>query len=154
MEIESSPVEIDEIDRRIMQLEIEREALKNEKDDASKARREAIEAELAELNETPRELKARWQAEKEAIEARHGARPSSSTQARGELEQAKRDERPRARGASCSTARSPSSSGASPSRRTRCRELRRGRLAADRGGRPRRTSPRSSAAGPASRSRG
>ena len=51
MEIESSPVEIDEVDRRILQLEIEREALKGEKDDASKARREAIEAELAELNE-------------------------------------------------------------------------------------------------------
>ena len=54
MEIESSPVEIDEVDRRILQLEIEREALKKEKDDASKARREAIEAELAELNETRR----------------------------------------------------------------------------------------------------
>ena len=52
MEIESSPVEIDEVDRRILQLEIEREALKSEKDDASKARREAIEAELADLNET------------------------------------------------------------------------------------------------------
>ena len=52
MEIESSPVEIDEVDRRILQLEIEREALKGEKDDASKARREAIEAELADLNET------------------------------------------------------------------------------------------------------
>src|ERR671915_8753 len=44
MEIESSPVEIDEVDRRILQLEIEREALKGEKDDASKARREAIDA--------------------------------------------------------------------------------------------------------------
>src|SRR5919112_10806 len=48
MEIESSPVEIDEVDRRIKQLEIEREALKKEKDDASKARREAIEAVHAE----------------------------------------------------------------------------------------------------------
>src|SRR5215212_3576821 len=70
MEIESSPVEIDEVDRRILQLEIEREALKGEKDEASKARREALDAELADLTETASELKARWQAEKEAIEGR------------------------------------------------------------------------------------
>src|ERR687898_3170967 len=69
MEIESSPVEIDEVDRRILQLEIEREALKNEKDDASVARREAIEAQLADLNESASEMKARWQSEKDAIEA-------------------------------------------------------------------------------------
>ena len=47
------PTEIDEVERRIQQLEIEREALKKEKDDASKERREAIEAELAELSERP-----------------------------------------------------------------------------------------------------
>jgi ATP-dependent Clp protease ATP-binding subunit ClpB len=69
MEIESAPTEIDEVDRRIQQLEIEREALKKEKDEASKARREAIEVELAELQERASEMKARWQAEKEAIEA-------------------------------------------------------------------------------------
>src|SRR5918992_763089 len=90
MEIESSPVEIDEVDRRILQLEIEREALKGEKDDASKARREAIEAELAELNESASELKARWQAEKEAIEARKAA-VEQLDDARGELEQANRE---------------------------------------------------------------
>ena len=90
MEIESSPVEIDEVDRRILQLEIEREALKGEKDDASKARREAIEAELAELNETASELKARWQAEKEAIEARKAA-VAQLDEARGEFERAERE---------------------------------------------------------------
>ncbi len=90
MEIESSPVEIDEVDRRILQLEIEREALKGEKDDASKARREAIESELADLNESASEMKARWQAEKEAIEARKAAIERLDT-ARGELEQANRE---------------------------------------------------------------
>ncbi len=90
MEIESSPVEIDEVDRRILQLEIEREALKGEKDDASRARREAIEAELADLNETASELKARWQAEKEAIDARKAA-VEQLDRARGELERANRE---------------------------------------------------------------
>ncbi len=90
MEIESSPVEIDEVERRILQLEIEREALKNEKDDASKARREAIESELADLNESSSEMKARWQSEKEAIEASRAAK-AQLDEARGELEQANRE---------------------------------------------------------------
>ena len=90
MEIESSPVEIDEVDRRILQLEIEREALKSEKDDASKARREAIESELADLNESASELKARWQAEKAAIDERKGA-IEHLDEARGQLEQARRE---------------------------------------------------------------
>jgi ATP-dependent Clp protease ATP-binding subunit ClpB len=90
MEIESSPVEIDEVDRRIMQLEIERAALKNEEDDASKARREAIEAELADLNEEVGEMRARWQSEKEAIEASQAAK-SQLDQARGALERAERE---------------------------------------------------------------
>ena len=97
MEIESSPVEIDEVDRRIQQLEIEREALKKEKDDASKARREAIEAELAELNESAGEMKARWQAEKDAIEAIKRGHARSSTRRARELERAEPRERPRAR---------------------------------------------------------
>src|SRR5215203_6149731 len=74
MEIESSPVEIDEVERRIQQLEIEREALKKETDETSVARREAIEAELAELRERSNEMKARWQNEKGAIEAIKDAR--------------------------------------------------------------------------------
>jgi ATP-dependent Clp protease ATP-binding subunit ClpB len=90
MEIESSPVEIDEVDRRIKQLEIEREALKKEKDEVSKARREAIEAELADLSETVGELRARWQSEKEAIEASRAAK-AKLDEARGELERAERE---------------------------------------------------------------
>ena len=90
MEIESSPVEIDEVDRRVLQLEIEREALKGEKDDASKARLEALEAELAELKETGSELKARWQAEKEAIDARKAA-VAQLDEARGAYESAERE---------------------------------------------------------------
>ena len=90
MEIESSPVEIDEVDRRIKQLEIERQALKKEKDEASKTRRAAIEAELAELNESASEMKARWQAEKDAIEATRAAK-AQLDEARGELERAERE---------------------------------------------------------------
>jgi ATP-dependent Clp protease ATP-binding subunit ClpB len=61
------PTEIDEVERRIMQLEIERQALAEEKDEASVARREAIERDLADLREQSTEMKARWQAEKDAI---------------------------------------------------------------------------------------
>ena len=83
MEIESSPVEIDEIDRRITQLEIERQALQNESDEASKARLETLEEELANLKEQAAELKARWQTEKGAID--------SINEARAELEEANRE---------------------------------------------------------------
>src|SRR5712672_1644370 len=67
MQIDSLPVEIDEIERRIMQLEIERQALLKEKDAHSKERREQIEKELARLREDSSARKARWQTEKEAI---------------------------------------------------------------------------------------
>src|SRR3979490_734093 len=67
MQIDSLPVEIDEIERRIMQLEIERQALLKEKDPHSKERRSQIEKELAVLREDSNARKARWQAEKEAI---------------------------------------------------------------------------------------
>ncbi len=67
IEIDSMPTEIDEVERRIMQLEIERQALEKEKDDASVARREAIERDLADLREQSTEMKARWQQEKDAI---------------------------------------------------------------------------------------
>jgi ATP-dependent Clp protease ATP-binding subunit ClpB len=69
IEIDSMPTEIDEVERRIQQLEIELQALKKEKDDASAARRDAIERELADLREQSSEMKAHWQGEKEAIEA-------------------------------------------------------------------------------------
>ncbi len=67
MQIDSLPVEIDEIDRRIMQLEIERQALLKETDAHSKERRKQIEKELAVLKEDSSARKTRWQAEKEAI---------------------------------------------------------------------------------------
>lgn len=66
-EIDSKPQALDDVDRQIMQLEIEREALKKEKDKASKERLERIERELADLHEQSNQLRARWQAEKEAI---------------------------------------------------------------------------------------
>jgi ATP-dependent Clp protease ATP-binding subunit ClpB len=67
MQIDSLPEEIDEIERRIMQLEIERQALLKEKDPHSKERRQQIEKELAKLREDSSGRKARWQAEKDAI---------------------------------------------------------------------------------------
>jgi ATP-dependent Clp protease ATP-binding subunit ClpB len=67
MEIDSMPVELDEAERRRIQLEIEREALRKETDDASKARLAALEKELADLDEQNRALKQRWEAEKSAI---------------------------------------------------------------------------------------
>src|SRR3954447_3633802 len=67
IEIDSMPTEIDEVERRIQQLEIEAHALDKETDNPSVARREAIERELAELREKSAAMKAEWQAEKEAI---------------------------------------------------------------------------------------
>jgi ATP-dependent Clp protease ATP-binding subunit ClpB len=69
IEIDSMPIEIDTVERRIQQLEIEQQALKKEKDEASGARRESIERELADLRERASEMKAHWQGEKDAIEA-------------------------------------------------------------------------------------
>ena len=67
MEIDSLPAEIDEIERRIMQLEIERQALRKESDEHSRARLAQIEKELATLREQSNGLKAHWQTEKDAI---------------------------------------------------------------------------------------
>jgi ATP-dependent Clp protease ATP-binding subunit ClpB len=66
-EIDSKPQALDEVDRAIMQLEIEREALKKEKDKASKERLSHLEKELADLKENSKELHARWDTEKSAI---------------------------------------------------------------------------------------
>jgi ATP-dependent Clp protease ATP-binding subunit ClpB len=65
-EIDSMPQELDELQRRIMQLEIEREALRKEKDAASRQRLDALERELAELRESQAKLKTQWDAEKNA----------------------------------------------------------------------------------------
>ena len=89
IEIESLPTEVDEIERRIIQLQIEREALKKEKDKASKERLDRIEQELAELKEEAVGLKSQWQAEKEAI-SRQSAIKEQLEQARMEAEAAQR----------------------------------------------------------------
>ena len=68
MEIDSMPVELDELTRRRVQLEIEREALKKEEDVASKARLETLDVELGDISERADALQARWQREKEAID--------------------------------------------------------------------------------------
>jgi ATP-dependent Clp protease ATP-binding subunit ClpB len=68
MEIDSMPAELDEIERRIMQLEIEREALRKEPDAASKERLGRLEKELAALKEDRTRLAAQWQQEKAAIQ--------------------------------------------------------------------------------------
>src|SRR5687767_859951 len=68
MEITSDPVELDEIKRRIMQLEIEREALKKEKDASSKARLKKLQEELANLEERRRALDTQLQQEREALQ--------------------------------------------------------------------------------------
>jgi ATP-dependent Clp protease ATP-binding subunit ClpB len=67
-EIDSMPAELDEIQRRIMQLEIEREALKKESDVASKERLAKIEKELAELKTSSSALQAQWKSEKESVQ--------------------------------------------------------------------------------------
>src|SRR5206468_3653636 len=69
MEIDSLPVELDEVERRIRQLEIEREALKKESDSASRDRLERLERELADIKESSSGLRAQWQQEKAAITA-------------------------------------------------------------------------------------
>ncbi|RCS22494.1 ATP-dependent chaperone ClpB [Phyllobacterium salinisoli] len=67
MQVDSKPEELDEIDRRIMQLKIEREALKVEKDDASKDRLGRLEKELVDLEEESARLTSSWQAEKQKL---------------------------------------------------------------------------------------
>jgi ATP-dependent Clp protease ATP-binding subunit ClpB len=68
MEIDSMPAELDEVRRRIMQLEIEREALRKETDKASEERLQKLEKELADLKEEQTRLAAHWQQEKDAIQ--------------------------------------------------------------------------------------
>ncbi|HET9595358.1 MAG TPA: ATP-dependent chaperone ClpB [Anaeromyxobacteraceae bacterium] len=74
IEIDSMPTEVDEVRRRIGQLEIEKQGLVKEKDDASQARLEKVEKELAQLNEEFAALKARWENEKKAIQEVAGAK--------------------------------------------------------------------------------
>src|SRR6185503_1971002 len=83
MEIDSLPAELDEVHRRVMQLEIEREALRKEKDKASVERLARLEKELADLKEEEARLRAQWQHEKDEI--------SGSSNIKEQLEQARLD---------------------------------------------------------------
>jgi ATP-dependent Clp protease ATP-binding subunit ClpB len=83
IEIDSMPTEIDEVERRVMQLEIEHHSLAKETADVGIQRRQAIEAELADLRERSAGMKAQWQAEKDSI--------SAVQHVKEKLEQAHRD---------------------------------------------------------------
>ena len=83
MEIDSMPAELDEVRRRIMQLEIEREALRKETDKASQERLAKLERELADLKEEQTRLQAQWQQEKDEI--------SGATDVKEQLEQLTRE---------------------------------------------------------------
>ena len=89
MEVESKPEEIENLDRRIIQLKIEREALKKETDAASKDRLANLERDLAEFEQQSAELTQRWMAEKEKIQAEARLKEQLDG-ARLELEQAQR----------------------------------------------------------------
>ena len=89
-EIDSLPQELDEVIRRVMQLEIEEAALNKEKDRASQERLEALRKELAELRHQSDRLKAQWDAEKGAIKQLQGLREEIE-KVRGQIVQAERD---------------------------------------------------------------
>ncbi|MFQ6023470.1 MAG: ATP-dependent chaperone ClpB [Acidiferrobacterales bacterium] len=89
MEIDSKPEEMDRLDRRLIQLKIEREALKKESDKASKKRLQALEAEIGKLEREYADLEEVWKAEKAVV---HGAQhiKEELDRARGEMETARR----------------------------------------------------------------
>ncbi len=89
MEIDSMPAELDEIERRIMQLEIEREALRKEKDKASVERLSKLDRELADLKENRARLASHWQQEKAVIQQVRTLKEQQET-LRREVEQAQR----------------------------------------------------------------
>jgi ATP-dependent Clp protease ATP-binding subunit ClpB len=89
MEVDSKPENIDELDRRIVQLKIEREALAREPDPASQERLERLKTELSELEETSTSLTAQWQAEKDKL-AGASKLKEQLDQSRTQLEQAQR----------------------------------------------------------------
>jgi ATP-dependent Clp protease ATP-binding subunit ClpB len=89
MEIDSMPAELDEVSRRVMQLEIEREALRKEDDRASKERLERLEKELADLKEEASRLRTQWEQEKESIQRSRALREEYES-LRVEIERAQR----------------------------------------------------------------
>ncbi|WP_371171428.1 ATP-dependent chaperone ClpB [Aliiroseovarius sp. 2305UL8-7] len=90
MEVDSKPEELDALDRQIMQMQIEAEALKLEDDKASKDRLEKLEAELSDLQEKSSSMTAKWQAERDQLEGARGLKEQLD-RARAELDSAKRE---------------------------------------------------------------
>ena len=90
MEVDSKPEELDALDRQILQLQIEEEALKKEDDAASKDRLEKLQKELADLTQRSAEMTAKWQAERDKLEESRGFKEQLD-KARAELDQAKRE---------------------------------------------------------------
>lgn len=90
MEVDSKPEELDALDRQILQMQIEAEALKKEDDVASKDRLERLEKDLSDLQERSAGMTARWQAERDKLEGARGLKEQLD-RARAELDQAKRE---------------------------------------------------------------
>ncbi|WP_444463811.1 ATP-dependent chaperone ClpB [Rhodobacter capsulatus] len=90
MEVDSKPEELDALDRQILQMQIEAEALKREEDAASKDRLEKLEKDLAEVMERSAVMTAKWQSERDMLEASRSVKEQLD-QARAALEQAKRE---------------------------------------------------------------
>ncbi|MGH1370131.1 MAG: ATP-dependent chaperone ClpB [Maritimibacter sp.] len=90
MEVDSKPEELDALDRQILQMQIEAEALRAEDDKASKDRLAKLEEELAGLQEKSDAMTAKWQAERDKLEGARGIKESLD-RARAELDQAKRE---------------------------------------------------------------
>ncbi|WBL32907.1 ATP-dependent chaperone ClpB [Sinirhodobacter sp. HNIBRBA609] len=90
MEVDSKPEELDALDRQILQMQIEAEALKREDDAASKDRLEKLEKDLAELQQRAAAMTAKWQAERDALEASRDVKEKLD-HARALLDQAKRE---------------------------------------------------------------
>ena len=153
MEATSMPVELDEVRRRIMQLEIEREGLRKEKDAASQERLERLEKELADAQGAGRRARGAL------AERARGAQQGRPAVKRGARRGAERDGAGVAAGR-LGAGRAPASTRSASSSRSSPRRSRRSVSAARAAGRwsrkrsTRRTSPKSSAAGPASRSAG
>ncbi|UWQ95552.1 ATP-dependent chaperone ClpB [Rhodobacteraceae bacterium M385] len=90
MEVDSKPEELDALDRQILQMQIEAEALKQESDVASKDRLQTLEKDLSGLQEKSAEMTAKWQAERDKLESARELKERLD-HARAELEQAKRN---------------------------------------------------------------
>ncbi|TBN42478.1 ATP-dependent chaperone ClpB [Paracoccus subflavus] len=90
MEVDSKPEELDQLDRQILQMQIEAEALKKEDDSASRDRLERLEKDLSDLQQRSAEMTARWQAERDKLEGSRNLKEQLD-RARAELDQAKRE---------------------------------------------------------------